>query len=140
MTQIANKHFKSLPLKIKYLNLAAEVRIIKNEEKRIEGYLKKLPSTENTRDHKTDRVWAHTSDLNSIRGHRYCVVKPAARDALLAYGFLRGRSYLRMEPKRFTDPNWAEIERMILKYGKGKSQDLKQSFAQWKSEAGECAK
>lgn len=127
---------KSIPLKIKLLNLAAEIRIIKSEEKRIEQHIRNCPSTEEGEKWKH----AHYSDLNSIRQHRYDFVKTEARDTMLAYGYLRGRSYARMEPKRYSDPNWNNIERMILKYGKGvKAQDAKQGFEQWKQEAGAIA-
>lgn len=131
---------KSIPLKIKLLNLAAEIRIIRGEEKRIEGYINKLSiRTDVEKSLKDLRIGSHYSDLTEIRQHRYYVVKTEARDTLLAYGFLRGRAYKQIEAKRYYDPNWDNIERMILKYGRQNPQQLKQAFEQWKQEAGEVA-
>lgn len=127
---------KSFPLKIKFASLAAEIRIIKAEEARLERLITQCP-TKNAE----QQGWKaqHIRDLWEIRNHRYQDVRTDARDTLLAYSFLRGRMYKRIEPLRYSDPDWTNIERMILKYGKseGKPQDLKQSFEQWKQSAGQ---
>jgi hypothetical protein len=45
------------------------------------------------------------------------VVRAAARNTLLAYGFLRGRPYRQIEPSCATPPGWKEVERMVRDYG-----------------------
>jgi uncharacterized protein YxeA len=121
---------KSPQLKIKILSLAEEAKIIRNEENRFLSFSKNAAKSE----HKSE----HLATYRDLKAHRKGIVGKESRDALLAYGFLRGRAYIRMETKRFSDPNWGNIERMILKYGKEGSQKLKQRFEQWKQEAGKC--
>jgi hypothetical protein len=80
---------------VKVKSLAAEAKIIRKEEKR--------------------------SKLNSIREglyrHRIDVVRCEARHAQLAYGFLRGIDYRKIEPKAKNLPNWQKVRKMIEKYG-----------------------
>lgn len=127
---------KSIPLKIKLLNLGAEGRIIKGEERKIIKHMNNCPRDER------GMVWfyEHNARYWEIKNHRKDTVSSEARDTLLAYGFLRGLTYKKIENKRYSDPNWGNIERMILKYGKDGQQKLKQRFEQWKQEAGEPAK
>lgn len=100
-------------LKVKICSLAAESKIIRREE--IKAKRRKLGG-----------VGA------SLHDHRIFAVRPETRAANLAYGFLRGRPYLRVENKTYRLPDWEKVERLILKFGEGKPQDLKQSFAEWK--------
>ncbi len=64
-------------LKIKIKSLAAESRIIRLEEKKWRG--------------------GHPMRI-SLWDHRVKAVRNEARAALLAYGFLRGRTYRQVEP------------------------------------------
>lgn len=92
-------------LKIKIMSLAAEARIIRTEEKR-------WPGT------------APGANLGSPRAglheHRITVVRPEARVALLAYGFLRGRRYRQIEAKALEAPNWGRVVALVNKYGAAK--------------------
>lgn len=84
-------------LKIKIKSLAEEARIIRADEKKLSG-----------------------SKRESLHIHRVIDVRQEQRSALLAYGFLRGRSYLRIEAKRKEGkpgPNWVRIRDLIAKYG-----------------------
>ena len=67
--------------------------------------------------------------------HRIKVVRPEARAAHLALGFLRGKSYVTMENKSYDWPNWTRIQEIITKYGDGDIRVLLQRFEQWKQEA-----
>lgn len=83
-------------LKIKIISLADEARRIRAEEKR-------HPGGSDTR--------------NGLYLHRINDVRKEARSALLAYGFLRGRTYTQIEPKSYTEPNWKRIATLVQKYG-----------------------
>lgn len=82
-------------LKIKIKSLAAEAKIIRLEEKRI--------------------------GINSIREslyrHRIDVVRHEARHTQLAYCFLRGLNYKKIEPNAKSVPDWAKVRKMVEKYG-----------------------
>lgn len=80
-------------LKVKIKALAAEARIIKTAAQR-------------------SRRWC-----NELTEHRRRVVRPAARNTLLAYGFLRGRGYSQIEPGATTPPDWKAVQRMVATYG-----------------------
>lgn len=73
-------------------------------------------------------------DFLSLYNHRIQQVRPEARCAHLALGFLRGRSYISIENQSYDWPNWTRIEELITKYGDGDPRVLLQRFAQWKQE------
>ena len=81
-------------LRVKCKSLAAEARIIRAEERRTHGALR-----------------------DELRNHRVLVVRSEARHAYLAYGFVRGRSYVSMEPRYEIAPNWTRVRPMLKKYG-----------------------
>ena len=80
---------------MKLKSLAAESRIIRAEE----------------------RKQRHPSLRNGLTTHRREVVRAAARNTALAYGFIRGRAYRDIEAKGGTPPNVKEVERMVKQYG-----------------------
>jgi hypothetical protein len=83
-------------LKIKIMSLAAEARIIRNEERKWRG------------DHPV---------RFGLREHRVTVVRDEARVAQLAYGFVRGRSYAQLESNPKSTPNWARVATLAARYG-----------------------
>lgn len=99
-------------LKVKLMSLAAEAKIIRREEQRAKrGYrwakLERnflLQENEARDGEKVKEVEEkgrqYTSTFWSLRNHRKGVVAEAARSALLAYGFLRGRPYSALESRR----------------------------------------
>ncbi len=93
-------------LKVKVKSLASEARIIRHEERKTRGPIR-----------------------SSLHEHRVGAVRREARHTLLAYGYLRARSYAQMERSPRTEPAWDSVERMIKKYGQ-----LKQSIEEWKME------
>jgi hypothetical protein len=103
-------------LKIKISTFAAEARIIRREEKKWRG--------------------AHPM-RSSLHEHRVVGLRNACRTSSLAYGFLRGRNYDIMEWFAYTSPDWAGVEKEVLRFGcpwYGTEQELKQRFASWKDE------
>jgi hypothetical protein len=116
----------TIQLKIKSKHLAAESRIIKHEECKLKNRIKLKPLNEKSL----------VQSLNSLASHRKGIVRSAARSTHLAYGFLRKTSYRRIEDNRTrTEPNWKEIERMVVKYGGEDQRLIKQRFAEWKESA-----
>ena len=104
-------------LKIKIMSLAAEARIIRTEEK-------KWPGEHPAR--------------HGLHRHRMHEVRSEARHALLAYGFLRGRTYRRLENKAARAPDWDRVQKLAEKFGATAKADLPmvaQRFAQWKEVA-----
>lgn len=121
-------------LKIKIKSLAAEAKIIRAEEKK----------------HTKCNEFGYNPIRWGLRDHRVTVVRSEARHTLLAYGFLRGRSYRQMEPTSEGLPNWDRVWKMIEKYGvcwdwsdkeessqglKKRQAEQKERFEAWKSEA-----
>lgn len=82
-------------LKVKIKSLAAEAKIIRKETKRAK----------------------RASIKDGLALHRKGVVRFEARHTHLAYGFLRGREYRKMENKAHQTPDWAKVRRMIDRYG-----------------------
>lgn len=99
-----------IALKIKIKALAAESKIIRHEELKI----KSGPVEERHR-------------IAYFAEHRKLVVRKAARETHLAYGYLRGREYHQIEKSCKIEPSWALIAKMVCKYGKSgmTDEDLK---------------
>lgn len=83
-------------LKIKIKSLAAEARIIRQEE----------------------RKWPGPSDVrHGLHNHRVVDVRMETRSALLAYGFIRGKEYRKIETFCYSVPNGMRIAQLAVKYG-----------------------
>ena len=110
-------------LKIKIKSLAAEARIIKQEE----------------------RKWRYPHPMReSLRRHRRRDVRAEARHSLIAYGFLRGRRYAQIEqPKEVWrghqrgsgPPNWNRVRDLVAKYGDMDKREAAQKLAEWSAAA-----
>lgn len=81
-------------LKIKIKSLAAETKIIKQQERKTHGPLRE-----------------------EMYRHRIDVVRKVTRDSLIAYGIIRGRTIEQMEPNRKSEPDWKAIDKMVATYG-----------------------
>ncbi len=102
-------------LRVKVKSLAAEAKIIRDEERKAKAHRK--------------------FDLRlGLAEHRRGVVRHAARSSLLAYGFLRNTPYLSMEKNCRREPDWNAIEKMVMKYGLGDRRDIAQKFSEWKDQ------
>lgn len=108
-----------IKLRIKAKSLAAEARIIRQEERRI----KKIPV------HKRG-----SRDIGALRNHRVIVVREAARCTHLAIAYLKGKDYKTVENHCKNevyrdDYVFPKIAKMVKKYG---HQDLTQEdWKQW---------
>ena len=100
-------HTKKTYLRIKVLSLAAEAKLIRNEEAR---WVKK----DGKKDHPIR--WG-------LHHHRIFDVRNEQRAALLAYGFLRGRRYKQLEAKCYTQPKWGRVLALVTKYGANPDQE-----------------
>lgn len=87
----------SVFLKIKLKSLAAEARIIRAQELKTRG-------TRNN--HLREELYLH----------RIGVVRRAARETHLAYGYIRGRSYCALERECRCPPDWKAVGKMVEKY------------------------
>jgi hypothetical protein len=99
-------------LKIKIKSLAAEARIIRDEE----------------------RKWPGQHPLRaSLRKHRLRDVRAEGRYALLAYGFLRHRPLAAVEGTARSEPCWERVQKLAEKYGGGDLSALRLRFEAWRA-------
>src|SRR5271168_5421761 len=99
-------------LKIKIKSLAAEAVIIKQEERKWKAVRQVF-----TGDNDVSINAPHQMFFN-LRYHRLFEVRTECRAAILAYGYLRGRTYQSIEAKCYQGPNWARVKELVSKYGK----------------------
>jgi hypothetical protein len=90
-------------LKIKIKSLAEEARIIRAAEDKLKG-------------HSVDN-FAYPAEGWKLYTHRKNVVRPEARATQLAYAYLRGVPYRKVEPIHHTDPSWRRVQKMVETYG-----------------------
>lgn len=106
-----------------------------------------------------DWLIGHDTQQKSLHHYRTEPLRRQMRAAHLAYGFLRGVPYKKMEQKSYTPPPWLELEKverqgangiyhervqvlndpvelMALEFSGDEPQTIKQRLAQWKDEAG----
>lgn len=111
-------------LKIKIKSLAAEAKIIRAEEQKWRTPSGPHPMFWSLREHR--------KGTNGSGG----AVRSESRHSLLAYGFLRGRTYAQMEAWTWDKgPDFGRVEAIALRFGGLKSQDIKQKFERWLQEA-----
>jgi hypothetical protein len=116
-------------LRVKVKHLGAEIGIIKEDEKRYFRRASKLQLAASrpvapdlvgkpgpSRDRSSAIGWLLRTG-QSLRDHRYQVVKAAARHALLALGFLRGLDYARIESRTKDEPDFAEVGKLVERFG-----------------------
>lgn len=108
-------------LKVKIKSLAAEAAIIRKEERK------------NTKVNE----FGYNELRQELKFHRIFVVRSEAYHTLLAYGFIRGRTFRQISPKgNPKHVNWDRVWKMIEKYG---PKDKKR-FEDWKEDIGENRK
>lgn len=130
-------------LKIKIKSLAAEAKIIKQEERK---WFKLIGSKE-VADTYADAqkglcrlkpIYKKDHPLRmGLRQHRIDVVRPECRHSNIAYGFMRGRAYKQIENKCYEQPNWERVARIVntfsgAKYiAKGMDKQLFEDIKAW---------
>lgn len=101
-------------LKIKIKSLAAESRIIRQEEKKWRG--------------------GHPMRI-SLWEHRIKIVRAEARASLLAYGFLRGRKIWTIETSGKLPPAiWARARQIAVRFSSEKEAVTRMRFEDWTAE------
>lgn len=68
---------------------------------------------------------------DSLTYQRKVTLRKEARAHHLAYGFLRGVDYKRMEHKAYELPVWELVLEIITECSKKDSRDINQKFAEW---------
>jgi hypothetical protein len=143
-------------LKVKICTLAAEAKIIRQQEQR----LTRFNTLQNNVHNALHIVQEHEKNVTTISAlrtakkllrarrakvkmgqvwgtlheHRRGIVRFEARHNLLAYGFLRGRNYLQVERSYHIGnaPKWDKVFRIALRFSNGiDERDLKQKFEEW---------
>lgn len=84
-------------LRIKFKTLAAEARFIRLEENKTKKY-------------------GRLDECASLHNHRTNEVRKEARHSLLAYGFLRGTPYAKIERFSYSDPNWFLTLKIVRRF------------------------
>lgn len=136
-------------LKVKLHTLASENKYIKDQQriwkeraKRARARERDLAFPAEVKSMAGQHVRFAEANYFGLRAHRCGEhgVQKEARDTNLAYGFLRGRDYWKMEGFAYSKPNWSNIERMVKRYGAtpdeaADTRDLMQRFSGWKDAA-----
>lgn len=119
-------------LKVKVASLAAEGAIIRRLERRRLAAFRKQKQKQ-----KDDYANTHYGEFYSLHYHRTHKLRKTARHAQLAYGFLRGIEYWRMENDIHEDnaPDFKLVEKEVEKFATGDMREVKQRFEQWLTEA-----
>lgn len=94
-------------LKVKLKSLAEEARIIRREEQK-------------GGDHR-----------EGLYRHRVDDVRSEARHTVLAYNFIRGRSYKQTEPHTITPIDINRVLKMVKKYGEPGDEDRLKKLEEW---------
>ncbi len=132
----------SIYLKIKIKSLAEEARIIRKEERKQLGYGRHLRRVDRDARVNTpeEERWEGNPVFHThsrLHHHRVTVVRTAAREAQLAYGYLRDRPLLVVESNlanEFTKrPQWNLVLKLVLRYDEsGEPEKLvKESLLDW---------
>lgn len=101
--------FKRLrALKVKIVSLVLEAKYIRKQEDNVFKGWSKLK--EEQQQGRNRLYW-------ELKNHRTDDVRPEIRSSLLAYGFLRGREYERLETKAKTEPDWKRVISLVEKFG-----------------------
>lgn len=131
-------------LKIKIKNLADEARIIRHEEKKAlehgSACLRKSrdlgeKSFSETATPFSEYAIAHYRTYRGLYDHRTGIVRDVARVNLLAYGFLRGRPYARMENKTGSIPDFKDILKHAKNFTSTWGDEEKLEWDVWLAEA-----
>lgn len=143
-------------LKIKIKSLAEEAKMIRREERKqnpghrarvrarryLAGKTKACASHEThaRKQAEAKKVLRQRSEkamdaFFGLRHHRTIEVRDESRSSHVAYGFLRGLDYKRVENSAKTEPDWTRVEQLVKKYGEGDVRDRMQRFSEWKSAA-----
>jgi hypothetical protein len=103
---------KFLKIKIKYMaNEAQIIRFEENKTKKEYRYLSAKQGREDEYQRALKEFW-------DMRHHRTFDLRRESRSTLVAYGFIRGKSYANVENAGIDNPpDWCKVLGMVTKYG-----------------------
>lgn len=84
-------------LRVKIKSLAAEAKIIRDEERRA-------------------KASKQTTLVNSLSNHRRGIVRRESRHSQLAYGFMRNRKLAAIESRCSARPDWEAVRKMVERF------------------------
>lgn len=117
-------------VKVKCVSLADEAKLICKYER------ERLAKAAYARSQgKEERADYHYQNYWSMRQHRVNDIRKEARIANVAYGFLLGRPYNKIERNSYTQPNWGRIKSLVLLKGEGDKAELEKRYDAWEVEA-----
>lgn len=115
-------------LKVKIKSLAAEARIIRMEERRVNGRRRWVYEHQGP----AKRIEELNREFDGLHYHRVMDVRRESRAAQLAYAFIRGRDYKSIEPSGYGAANIiGRIAELASKYGALKRDESKGRIAVW---------
>lgn len=133
-------------LKMKIKSLAEEARLIRFEEnymrdraRYLRNHWRELTEQGKSLNSLQTDAW-HQDRRQGLHEHRVHDVRDESRAALLAYGFLRGRPYAKIEAGCAEDPGpwnvarnnrWSRVRELVGKYGEGDQRVILQKLAEW---------
>lgn len=120
-------------LKVKLISLALETKQIRRIERKLASRQRKRATDA---EHSRFSV-RREQQRESIYLHRINEVRKETRSANLAYGFIRGRTYLEVENIAYSEPDWDRVLQIAQKFGAGvhiDPRDMAQRFAAWKAD------
>lgn len=120
-------------LKIKIINLADEQRTIRKEVHKFGRQIAAITAEKGEDDYLA--LAGLRCAQGSVFWHGHEVVRPAARQALLAYGFLRGTPYRRIEQKTNDAPDFDSIRKMARRFYEGEG--FETEWGAWLDKANE---
>ena len=113
----------STQLKIKIMSLSAEAAIIRRQERKLAKVLARKGIAKGA-----DATW------ESIHNHRRHEVRREQRHSLLAYAFLRGKSYQSIEPFSWHSPCLNKVMLMAQRFAPD-MEDFAQRWSAWEQDA-----
>ncbi len=116
---------QSVFLKIKIMSLASEAIFIRKHENKARGRYHSQVA------HGYEPTYDHGYEAHLLERHRKGVVRPEARESLIAYGYLRGKKYSEVEQnpqwiwgkiasaplKSNKTPDWKNVASIITRFG-----------------------
>ena len=105
-------------LKIKIKSLAAEAKIIRKEALKVRASGRRLSALKKLgHDVQEDWIENHYASFRELEAHRKWDVREESRASGIAYAFVRGKDYARMEAANSSPAPWETAKRLAKKYG-----------------------
>lgn len=114
----------SIELKIKAISLADESRTIRRFENKLKAQARAAAAASLRSDNASAerqeelilRRQKAAMGFKSLHEHRVGPVRKEARATNIARGLIKGLEYKAIERSAHTEPDWAAVDRMVIKY------------------------